>query len=412
MLDINKNHWFYLEPYVYCNLKKEKFLLYSTIDGSKIAIKSKTLNILIKELHKDENYGSILLDREMLSQEKYTTFINKAVERRIGRVVPIDISTKKPIKPLPILRLDRDVERDITRGDAFLGKNILENLLVVNLYLNTICDAGCNGCQTYFKQTTCCTEYQDNLIELSTDQIEGILSQISHSSIGRVNILGGNVFSYQSLGWLASRIEEFGIEVSIWSHYTHVKTTLANYKKAKFNILVTPSFNEVELKRVAQDNNGLVLTYHFLVENKDDVEQAEKMASKYKISSYLLHPIYNGNNIAFFEENVFINEEDVFYKTFTHREIFAHQKLNTNFFGMFNILPNGDVKADVSSESIGNINVDKFIELIHRELLQNTAWRRLREGDQCSDCLHQFLCPSPSGYERAIGWNNLCRAFE
>jgi pseudo-rSAM protein len=412
MLDISRNHWFYLEPHVYCNLKEQKSLLYSTNDGSKIAIKSEALNRLIKELHKDENYGTILLDKEQLGNELYSSFIDEAIKKRIGGVIPEDSNTAKPIRPLPILRLDNDVERYMARGDKYTGKNIQENLLAVNLYVNNSCGTNCNGCHNYYKQTTCCTVQQNESLFLSELQVERIVSQIGHSSVGRVNILGGNIFNYPHLDSLISKITEAGIEASIWSHYSQIQENTGNYREASFNILVPSSISELDLEKAAANTRCSKATFHFLVENEFDVAQAETLTSKYQIGSSQLHPIYNGSNISFFEENVFIDKDDVFYKTFSHREIFAHQKLNTNYFGVLAVLPNGDVKADINANTIGNIDSRQIIDIIHDELLQNTAWRKLRDEKPCSDCLHQFLCPSPSSYELAIGKNNLCHAYE
>jgi len=43
-----------------------------------------------------------------------------------------------------------------------------------------------------------------------------------------------------------------------------------------------------------------------------------------------------------------------------------------------------------------------------KEMLDNTAWRKIRNDYPCCDCIYQWLCPSPSNYELAIGKPNLC----
>lgn len=412
MLDISKNYWFNLESSVYVNIKEGKSLLYNTSDGSKIVIGSEVVNDLIKEINKDENYGSIFLDRQILSNNLVTSFIQEAIEKNIGVVVPIDYTTKKPINPLPLFRLDSDVERYLERGDEYTGKNILENLMVINLYVNSYCETNCEGCKTYFKQTTCCTVLQNESLLLSELQIEHILSQIRYSSVGRINILGGNVFNYPHLDLLISKISETGIETSIWAHYSHLEENLMSYDNVKLNIIVLPSILENELSRVISKISNNNEKYHFLVEKDSDVDAVEFFVSKHQIENYQLHPIFNGSNINFFEDNVYLDKNDIFQKTYSHREIFARKKLNINYFGVFNILPNGDVVADVNASVIGNVDTHTIIEMIHFELVQNTAWRKVRNLEPCSNCLYQFFCPSLSGYEQVIGKLNLCKVSD
>lgn len=412
MLDVGNNYWFYLESHVYCKITDKKSLLYNTLDGSRIAVSSDIVNNLIMEIHKDKNYGSIFIDKEMLRSNFVISFIFEAIDKHIGVVVPADSKTKKPIKPLPIFRLDNDVERYLGRGDEYTGKNILENLLVINLYVSNTCDTGCNGCDIFFKQTTCCLAQLYKPCFISKKQIDSIVSQLEQSSVARINILGGNIFNYPHLKFLVQKINEIGIEVSIWSHYSHIPDNLDSYDAAYLDVIVPPLVLEGDFVKAAYGISNRRAKYHFFVEKEVDVECVEEFISKYQLENYQLQPIFNGNNLAFFEKNVFIDMDDIFYKIFSYREIFAHQKLNTNYFGILNILSNGDVFADINSKPIGNIDTHKVVELIHKELLQNTAWRKLRDEEPCSGCLHQFICPSPSGYESAIGRSNLCHAFE
>lgn len=90
------------------------------------------------------------------------------------------------------------------------------------------------------------------------------------------------------------------------------------------------------------------------------------------------------------------------------REIFRNKKLNANDFGTFIIFPDGSVKANINTKILGNINEISILELIYRELLENTAWRVVRNNMMCNNCLYQFLCPPPSNYEKVIGIPNLC----
>ena len=125
------------------------------------------------------------------------------------------------------------------------------------------------------------------------------------------------------------------------------------------------------------------------------------------IEKYILNPIFN-NNIEFFSENVFLKKEDIFSNVISMREIFRNQKMNANNFGTLYILPDGEVKANMNTLPLGDIKTDSLLNLIHKEMIENTAWRSIRNISPCNKCLYQWLCPPLSNYEFVIDQPNLC----
>lgn len=93
------------------------------------------------------------------------------------------------------------------------------------------------------------------------------------------------------------------------------------------------------------------------------------------------------------------------------RVVFAHQKMNTNFFGQIVLLPNGDVKANPNGKVLGNIHHDHISNMLEKELVGTDFWRKIRDQKPCVDCLFQFICPSPFNYETVIGRPNLCTVY-
>ena len=45
---------------------------------------------------------------------------------------------------------------------------------------------------------------------------------------------------------------------------------------------------------------------------------------------------------------------------------------------------------------------------VSKEMMDNTAWRKVRDAAPCSRCVYQFICPPLSNYELAIGKSDLC----
>lgn len=410
MIDVSVQYWFYLESSVYCNIKTNKSLLYNTVNGAKIVVKYDAVNDLIKEICKDENYGSILLGKKYLSSDDIISFILDSIEKKIGVILPAN-ENNKPIKPLPIFRLINDIELNKFRGIEFSGKNIFQNLKIINIYVNSACKNGCRGCSYYFKQTRWCTIFENEYVEFSRKNIDCLITQISHSYISVINIIGGNVFQYKHLSYLVSKIFSLGVKIKVWSHFKHVDYLKIDVSKFELNCLVTPYFSNSDLNNIILRNPEKTI-FHFVVESDIDLINANKVEVNHNNLKCFMHPVFNGCNLSFFKKNVFLYTEDIFCKVHSHREIFANQKINTNYFGILNIYPNGDVVANANSQIIGNIEYKSILDLIHSELINNTAWRRLRVNEPCANCLNQFICPSPSSYELMIGKSDLCFAYE
>jgi pseudo-rSAM protein len=140
----------------------------------------------------------------------------------------------------------------------------------------------------------------------------------------------------------------------------------------------------------------------------EDYQQAEQILGQYPIKQYQLKPVYTGENIAFFEENIFLVKEDILSTSMSIKDFFFKQNMNTNDFGKINIFPNGDVYANLNHPVLGNIATHSIDRIVSRELEEGISWLRVRDQAPCNNCLYQWLCPSPSDYEIAIDCPNLC----
>jgi len=72
-------------------------------------------------------------------------------------------------------------------------------------------------------------------------------------------------------------------------------------------------------------------------------------------------------------------------------------------------MENNFIKAHPLKEVIGNCKQVPLINIIEKELIENTTWCVIRNKTHCYNCIYQFLCPSISGYEWVINKNNLCK---
>jgi len=150
----------------------------------------------------------------------------------------------------------------------------------------------------------------------------------------------------------------------------------------------------------------LFLGYDFIVKNEREYEFWNSLVEECGVEDYNIIPVFD-NNLEFFERNVFMNESDLAGSRISRREVFAHQTLNIGAFGRLIVMPDGRVYSDVTEPSLGTID-DSIYDLIVRELENNYAWRKIRNSTKCKQCIYQWLCPSPTSYEKVIGKDTIC----
>ena len=90
------------------------------------------------------------------------------------------------------------------------------------------------------------------------------------------------------------------------------------------------------------------------------------------------------------------------------RDIFIRQTLNISYFGKLYIEPDGKVYANLDNAPLGMID-DSPHDLVYKELTEGHSWLHIRDQEPCRECVYQWLCPSPSNYERVIGKPDLCK---
>ena len=148
--------------------------------------------------------------------------------------------------------------------------------------------------------------------------------------------------------------------------------------------------------------------YIFYISSEEEYERAELISVKYSLEQYEIRPLFDGHNIGFFERNVFLTEEDIKTQNLSRREVFAHQTINTNYFGRLTVTSDGNIYANINMKPLGKVG-DNLADLIEKEFTEGESWFRTRDVlDKCCKCLYRYLCPSPSDYELKIGQSNLC----
>ena len=390
------------------SIKPQGMLIYDTHTGGKMYVDSLTAIQLVSKIYEDENLGCIKLEQSDLDDEETRGFVDAVVKNGMGKLLD---QVEHPIKPvilLPILSLNHDVEKFKNKDNVgfFLTRDISKYLLEVNIMLNNLCQQECQHCYGYCRQLFCCSK-EESPENMSKDYLTSLLRQLSYFPVHTINVTGGNIYKYPDL-------EVFDITdkggKKLFNFYVHY----LNYQRNEYidcqniHLIINAPVNMAKLQKVYSLTKGKSVKYHFIVEDDEQYRELESIMGDLGIENFETHPYYNGHNMKFFEENVYLYENDIIDTPLSMREIFRNQKLNANSFGNLYFLPNGDIKANLNERALGHLGKDKIIDAISNEMMQNTAWRKVRSSGPCQNCVYQYLCPPLSDYEKALNRQNLC----
>lgn len=408
-----ENYWFALKSHIYVEFKEENILLYDTRQGNRIESTSGEAIALIRQMYEPVNLGVIPVNDNMLSCPCIGPFVQEVVAKNMGDLTGREKYPQKPVRLLPILNLQKDIDK--YKGDedklVFFEKDIRKYLLELNVYVNNACGETCRHCNLIYKQVHCCTADGAEKRELSAENLKKLFEQLRYSPLRSVNVLGGNVLDYSHLAELKQLATLHSKELHYYLHYKNYRPQ-AGAGPVKWELLVTFPVDETLVREVCLSVDKENTRLHYIIESDAYYHQAVTLQEKSGIAAHDFLPLFTGSNLDFFRENIFVDKEDLFGKILSMREIFRNKKLNSNFFGVLYVLPDGSVKANLNAVSVGNIQKDELLNLIQKELILNTAWRQIRDRRPCSGCIYQFICPPVSNYEKAIGKDNLCHLYK
>ena len=404
MENIIDKQWLCVHNWVYVSILTDVVLLYNTKNGQYILTKNPKHLLLVNQLQARQNLGAIIIENCLLQSAEYKNFIEEAQQKNIFSLIKYIENQPKPIQLMPILNIQRDVHKLKKDIDRSLGEEIIFYLTELNLFVNNKCSLKCDFCENAVKQFSCCTA-KNNKTNLVFSILQSIAKQVKILTGVRINILGGNIFQYPDLIKIQTVFPVKNIHY--WFYYSNFKPYIMN-SNSYFEVLIDLPVKKDILTELIKILPKETTKFHFIVSSIENVESAQYVIKELSIDNFEFHPFYDGENIDFFEKNVFLHQDDITSDIIFQRKIFCNQALNTNFFGKLTILPNGEVFANLNTVNLGNIKDKSILQLIYKELDTNTVWRKTRIQKPCSECIYQYLCPPLSNYEFVIGKSNLC----
>lgn len=374
------NYWFKIEPYMHISIVNSNVLLYNTFDGSFIESKDIEIVKLLKETLLKENCGVVLLTAERYNLDNIRKFIMELRAKYMGDIIDIELSKSKPVQIMPFTSL-LNTQELFKKQNFPTGKKILEYLSEISIYV----------------------DYNTNIMDLNS-----FLKSLPN--ISTVNIIGNlkDVANYKELLLV---LDQFPSLKKITCNYSNVISLQPEFvNNFSYSILINYpiDISKWNYSRRLLLNQSIPFECIFEVTSMDNYSQINKFIEEFGIEKHQLKPVYTGDNIDFFKENVFLTKDDILSTPLSISDFFINQSMNIFDFGKIAIMSNGDIYANVNYPILGNIHTHSIYEIISKELEEGRSWLRIRNQAPCNTCLYQWFCPSPSNYEIAIGRPNLC----
>jgi pseudo-rSAM protein len=395
-----KEYWFTLSPETFLWIKCGKGLIYNSKNQQQYSFKlSNQLDKLCSNLLVTENLYTANLTETDLENHEIKEWTNSVMNIEAGFLTAMEDNIKMPVSLKPILKVQDGIDLYIWKHNNGIGGDIINYLHEITFYVNGSVYGNCE----YYKQ---CMFPVVSPMCLNVESIASFIQNSINPFLGNINFVG-NLFNYSGLQRLFDVLEKFHLSSTIYimlqdflPNITYLKNII-QCTNIKFNIIVAHS---VDNSLLALKELAFPVAVTLIIASSEEYEILTNAMEN--IDAFVI-PVYNGTNIDFFENNIFSEQNDLDNIALNKREIFIRQKMNISDFGKLTVMPDGVVYANVNMPPLGMID-DTLYALIYKEFTKGQSWFRIRKQFPCTECVYQWLCPSPSNYEIVIGKYNLC----
>ena len=415
---MEKHYWFYIDSYVYISINHYDVLLYNPYTGKFLEYRNDIpISSLVKKIRSFNNLQVIRLTETDLSDPQIKRFVDAVRDYFLGDLIDVEFSGGKPVLMLSYLKIQKDVKYLKNRKNRSIGEKLLNYLNEITLYITNECSAGCTGCKEAYRQFLCCGRSKAKKQELELDKTIRFLDWLKGLPSLHLNITGGNIFRYSEWEALIQYLSSWSGSKSFIVHYLNLEnmqTTLTHLASLPSSNLVIPvSFpvEDVKLEKAMKVvlSSGMPFSFLFIIQKEEDIKGAELVLEKYPDLSPGIHPFYNGMNLEFFKDNLFIDRDRIEIARPTLKDIYINSVVNSVYFGKLVVFPDGKICAHANSRQLGFLGRESIYNLLMKEMSSCRSWRKVRRNVKpCRNCIFNCLCPPLSNINRVMRKNNLC----
>ena len=141
--------------------------------------------------------------------------------------------------------------------------------------LNDICEQKCGGCMEYSRQFICCGKGK-GIHSIDREILSGLFAQLAHFPSCNINIIGGDIYRYESLELLGD-VGVNGINsINVYTHYLNYRVN-PYIDKYQVHLMVNYPVNEARLEDVVSQVRGRSVCYHLIVEDDFQFQELERL---------------------------------------------------------------------------------------------------------------------------------------
>ena len=408
----NDMFWFYLEPYVYATVKKDKVLLYNTLDHNSIIKEDTLIAKTIRSILDLANCGVISIKYNPNHTDSFTLFIQEVRNKFMGDIIPVEMSTCKPVQLLPLVHLKQEVKKKkMTNSNTVQGIDLLQYLSEISLNINRTCQFNCKHCLDYGKQFNFCSNSALSDDKNDLTYIERMIDYITRYNYnGRINLFGGDfLWLKQNVHKVESIISPIKNLCKVYCHQNALDTVLSSglFEKGQLILLLDYPLKKNIYDFIIKEN---IKEIHAVIQSDSEFIHFESVFEDIQDSLQIKYlPFYNRKNKNFFKQHIFLGKEDILSGVKNMQYIHRNITLNMFFWGKLQITSNGDIYSNKNKKPLGNIQNSDLLDIIYKELTsEDSSWIQIRNMGKCKKCLFQYLCPPISNYEYCFNKYNIC----
>lgn len=411
----------FLEPYVKAGATGGEALVYNTLSGVRVKSRDSSCINLIRDMIKPSQNIVILDNKKLETNPGLKDFIHRLASTYMIEMLPVNGSHEGPFVFRPILKVNKDLTLGRREINRYAGENCLDYLHEISCWWGTSSQPPVSMYREAYRQFPFpgFSKSPGGLIDLEI--FKSLLKQLKCSKLWRFNLIAGswgrdkNFINAVNMLLRTDFRKKIVLILEELSRDFNLIGSVSPGQKLDFEVLITPAFNKMCLLKAIDYFVSLNLDYElvFIVESNAHIDNVSSLIEVYKIKKFRLQPHYTGKNDAFFKECVFLKEENIFGNLHSYREIFIKETLNENYFGKLFITHDYKCYANLNDKPLGDLRKHSLKEMIHNELIEGSAWRKVRKHvEPCNQCAFHSFCPPISNYEYVLGKYNLCHILD
>lgn len=191
-----------------------------------------------------------------------------------------------------------------------LAKDIIRYLLNLTIHINA--SLVCKLAPLFWlSETVFLTSKQCRKRAVKFRHIEHIFDQIEYAPLHKLNITGGDIFRYRAEEMI-TLFKKSIVFIRVLEYTTWISNQGCDLLDAYEDVFVTFPLNEDYHRIISTLLGKGKVKIHFVISLSWTIKRRRKLLRSTRSSGcFQVLPFFDGNNKAFFDENVFMSEDDI-----------------------------------------------------------------------------------------------------